>query len=49
MVTIRAGNVAQYTRDDDSTIIEEWLTKRKFLVTEEEEARAGAEAAVAGA
>jgi len=36
-LTIRAGNVAQYTRDDDSAVVEEWLVKRGFIVTEGEE------------
>jgi len=37
-LTIRVGNVAQYTRDDDSAVVEEWLVKRRFIVTEDEDA-----------
>jgi hypothetical protein len=33
-VAVRAGNVAQYTRDDDSAAVEEWLVRRGFVVTE---------------
>ncbi len=36
-VAIRPSNIAQYTRDHDSTILEEWLLKRKFIKTEEQE------------
>ena len=32
MVTVRPPKAAQYTRDSDSTIIEEWLRKRGFIV-----------------
>lgn len=30
-VTIRPPNVAQYTRDSDSEIVEDWLTRRGFI------------------
>lgn len=30
-VTIRPSNVAQYTRDNDAAIVEEWLKKRGFI------------------
>lgn len=33
-VAIRPSNIAQYTRDHDSTILEEWLLKRKFIKIE---------------
>jgi len=31
LVTIRAGNVAEYTRDDDADLVERWLRARAFL------------------
>lgn len=31
-VTVRPSNVTQYTRDDDSTVAEEWLRKRGFIL-----------------
>lgn len=34
-VVIRPSNIAQYTRDHDSTVLEEWLLKRGFIVTTE--------------
>lgn len=36
-VTIRPSNIAQYTRDHDSTVIEEWLDKRGFIVKESQD------------
>lgn len=36
-VTIRPSNIAQYTRDNDATVVEEWLTKRGFVIAEDEE------------
>ncbi len=36
-ITIHPSNIAQYTRDDDSTIIEDWLVKRGFIATENRE------------
>lgn len=48
-VVVRPPNVAQYTRDGDSTIIENWLTKRGFIVSQEYAADAEPRAAVAGA
>ncbi len=30
-VTVRRGNVASFTRDDDAPLIEEWLVKRGFV------------------
>lgn len=43
-VTIRPSNVAQYTRDDDAELIEQWLRRRGFILTAEqrEEAAHGA-------
>lgn len=34
IVTIKPSNIAQYTRDDDSAIIEDWLDKRGFIDAE---------------
>ena len=31
MVTIRPGNITEYTRDDDARIVEEWMRERKFI------------------
>lgn len=36
-VTIRPSNIAQYTRDDDSAIVEDWLVKRGFSLVEKHE------------
>ena len=36
-VTIRPSNIAQYTRDSDATVVEDWLTKRGFVIAEVEE------------
>jgi hypothetical protein len=36
-VTIRPSNVAQYTRDSDASAVEDWLTKRGFILAEQEE------------
>ncbi|MEK6675071.1 MAG: hypothetical protein AABZ47_05375 [Planctomycetota bacterium] len=36
-VVIRSSNIAQYTRDADSALVEEWLTKRGFILTERED------------
>lgn len=34
-VTIKTSNVAQYTRDHDSVLIEQWLAKRGFIIARE--------------
>lgn len=39
VVTIRPSNIAQYTRDDDSVIVEDWLAKRGFRIVERQEER----------
>ncbi len=31
-VTIRPSNVAQYTRDDDAEVVEQWLRRRGFIL-----------------
>jgi len=36
-VTIRPSNIAQYTRDSDAAVVEDWLTKRGFILAEQEE------------
>jgi len=33
-ITIRPSNIAQYTRDSDATIIETWLAKRGFIISD---------------
>lgn len=35
-VVIRPGNIAQFTRDDDSVLVEQWLESRGFIIREEE-------------
>jgi hypothetical protein len=34
-VVIRSGNIAQFTRDDDSVLVEQWLESRGFIIREE--------------
>lgn len=34
-VKIRPSNIAEYTRDSDAAVLEEWLTLRGFIVNEE--------------
>ena len=41
-VTVRPPNVAQYVRDDDSVIIERWLTERGFIMSQEPQERESA-------
>ena len=36
-VTIKPPNVAQYTRDADSVIVEKWLKARGFIVAKDKE------------
>ena len=48
-VTIRPGNVAQYMRDSDAQLIEQWLDLRGFILHEEEPQREATTASVAGA
>ncbi len=36
-VKIRVPNVASYTRDDDTDLVERWLTARGFIVKREKE------------
>ncbi|MDH5527834.1 MAG: hypothetical protein OEY97_11065 [Nitrospirota bacterium] len=47
-VTIRPSNIADYTRDGDSSVVEEWLTKRGFIRAANQEGH-GQAAAMAGA
>ena len=48
-VKIRPRNVASYTRDDDSLLVEKWLEARGFIIEREEEADAAPAQAVASA
>ena len=36
-VTIRPSNIAQYTRDSDADVVEDWLQKRGFIELDEDE------------
>ena len=36
-VTIRPSNIAQYTRDSDADVVEDWLTKRGFIEQDEDD------------
>ena len=45
---IRPPNVATYTRDEDSLLVEKWLRARGFIVEREEEADAAPAQAMAG-
>ena len=36
-VTIRPSNIAQYTRDSDAAVVEDWLTKRGFILADQED------------
>ena len=36
-VTIRPSNIAQYTRDSDADVVEDWLTRRGFVAQDEDE------------
>ena len=48
-VTIKPPNVAQYTRDADSVIVEKWLKTRGFIVvTDKEQKEPAVEAVVVG-
>ena len=37
IVTIRPSNIAQYTRDGDADVVEDWLQKRGFIKQDEDE------------
>ena len=37
IVTIRPSNIAQYTRDSDADVVEDWLQKRGFIELDEDE------------
>ena len=37
IVTIRPSNIAQYTRDSDADVVEDWLQKRGFIEQDEDE------------
>ena len=36
VVTIRPSNIAQYTRDSDADVVEDWLTRRGFIEQDED-------------
>ena len=36
-VTIRPSNIAQYTRDSDAAVVEDWLSKRGFILADQED------------
>jgi hypothetical protein len=36
-VTIRPSNIAHYTRDSDAAVVEDWLSKRGFIIPEKED------------
>jgi hypothetical protein len=42
-VVIRPPNVAQYTRDADSTVVEEWLQRRGFMLEKKDHDRRSAD------
>ena len=48
-VKIRPPNVAMFTRDDDSLLVEKWLSARGFIIEPEEEFDAAPAQAMAGA
>lgn len=48
-VTIKTSNVAQYTRDHDSVLIEQWLAERGFIIAREAPDHVDAEPLLAGA
>ena len=37
IVTIRPSNIAQYTRDSDADVVEDWFQKRGFIKQDEDE------------
>ena len=47
-VTVRPPNIAQYTRDSDAALVEQWLELRGFIVHEEVTEHEAAAQAVAG-
>jgi hypothetical protein len=36
-VTIRPSNIAQYTRNSDASVVEDWLTERGFIIADQED------------
>jgi hypothetical protein len=48
-VTIRPRNIAQYTRDEDSELVERWLEKRGFMLLPEPGVDASTEKTLASA
>ncbi|MFQ5510163.1 MAG: hypothetical protein ACE5FN_12645, partial [Leptospirillia bacterium] len=39
-ITIRPSNIATYTRDGDSGVVEQWLVKRGFIIAQDQEVEA---------
>lgn len=48
-VSIRPPNTAEYTRDDDGMLVAQWLSKRGFILAEQEDRDEKAEPILAGA
>ena len=46
-VIIRPSNIAQYARDSDAAMVEDWLTKRGFILAEQEDENEKAEGSLA--
>jgi hypothetical protein len=47
-VCIRPSNIAEYTRDDDGALVEQWLTKRGFILAGQAETDEETESVLAG-
>jgi hypothetical protein len=47
-VVIKPSNIAQFTRDDDSVLVEQWLEARGFIINGEVESSEQPEAVLAG-
>ena len=48
-VTIRPSNIAQYTRDDDAELVEQWLRRRGFILAGADTGRGEGHATLASA
>jgi hypothetical protein len=48
-VTIRPSNIAQYTRDDDAELVEQWLRRRGFILVGADTGRGEGHATLASA
>jgi hypothetical protein len=47
-VCIRPSNIAEYTRDDDGALVEQWLTRRGFILAGQAETDEGTESVLVG-